>query len=119
MISLFSFFSFLFFFFFFFSRGACLCVPFFLFFRENFPEVWFFYKVEKGGEKMKKVPMQIRNSYKIRLVSHAVASFINRGQAIEGKIQTVLNDLKSETGLKNLKNLDGAKVEQYLENLQA
>ena len=67
---------------------------------------------------MKKAPMQIRNAYKVRLVSHAVAQFINRGQAIEGKVQTVLNDLKSETGLKTLRNLDGAKVEQYLENLQ-
>ena len=67
---------------------------------------------------MKKAPMQIRNAYKVRLVSHAVAQFINRGQAIEGKVQTVLNDLKSETGMKTLRNLDGAKVEQYLENLQ-
>jgi integrase len=66
-----------------------------------------------------KAPMQIRNAYKVRLVSHAVAQFLNRGQAIEGKIQTVLNDLKSETGLKSLKNLDGAKIEQYLESLQA
>ena len=65
-----------------------------------------------------KAPMQIRNAYKVRLVSHAVAQFINRGQAIEGKVQTVLSDLKSETGLKSLKNLDGAKIEQYLESLQ-
>jgi len=117
MISLF--FFFLFFFFLFFSRGAT-CVPFFLFFffrEKNFPEGWWLNQ-EKGGEKMK-APMQIRNAYKVRLVSHAVAQFINRGQAIEGKIQTVLNDLKSETGLKSLKNLDGAKIEQYLESLQA
>ena len=67
---------------------------------------------------MKKVPMQIRNSYKIRLVSHAVASFINRGQAIRDKIQTVLRDLRTETGLKTLRNLDQSHIEQYMEHLQ-
>ncbi len=67
---------------------------------------------------MAKAPMQIKNDYKINLVASSIADFTNRGQAWEDKIKTVLNDLRDETGLKTLKELDQSKIEQYLESLQ-
>ena len=68
---------------------------------------------------MKKMPMEIRSNYKAKFVAHVISQqFLNRGKAIEGKIVTVLNDLRTEVGIRTLKSLEQSSVEQLLECYQ-
>lgn len=60
--------------------------------------------------------LSIKSEKQAKFVANQIArDFNNRGFASVGKIQTVLNDLKQETDLKTLKQLDESKIEQLIE----
>jgi len=67
-----------------------------------------------------KAPVQtdIKTPKKASYVAYNVSQFFNKGSAIESKIETVLNQLRDELGVKGLKRLDEQTIESYTAILQ-
>ena len=53
-----------------------------------------------------------RNNTKASILSKEISHFHNRGEAIAGKIQTVLNYIRSETDITHLKNLNEETIKE-------
>jgi site-specific recombinase XerD len=66
----------------------------------------------------KKIQTSFKNEHKASYLARDIAQHFNRGQAIEAKIETVLNSLREVTDARNLKSLDTQKVEAFIANLQ-
>ena len=67
---------------------------------------------------MDKQAMSLKNDFKIDLVAKGISEFIGRGSATTDKISATLNLLKSETGLKTLKDLQQSHIEKIIEKVQ-
>jgi len=67
-----------------------------------------------------KAPVQtdIKTPKKASYVAYNISQFFNKGSAIESKIETVLNQLRDELGVKGLKRLDEQTIESYTAILQ-
>ena len=67
-----------------------------------------------------KAPVQtdIKTPKKASYVAFNISQFFNKGSAIESKIETVLNQLRDELGVKGLKRLDEQTIESYVATLQ-
>jgi len=59
-----------------------------------------------------------KNEHSASYLARDIASFDNRGSAIEGKIETVLNQLRETTGVRGLKQIDSQVIEAYVSTLQ-
>ena len=66
----------------------------------------------------KKIQTSFKNEHKASYLARDIAQHFNRGQAIEAKIETVLNSLRKVTDARTLKDLDTQKVEAFIANLQ-
>jgi site-specific recombinase XerD len=66
----------------------------------------------------KKIQTSFKNSHKASYLARDIAQHFNRGQAIEAKIETVLNQFREITDARTLKDLDTQKVEAFIANLQ-
>jgi len=64
------------------------------------------------------VQTNFKNERKASYVSRNIASWHNRGTAIEAKIETVLNQIREYTGIRSLKELNNTIVQAYLDTLQ-
>ena len=53
-----------------------------------------------------------KNDTKASILSKEISNFNNRGYASASKIQTVLNQIREEVGVKHLKHLDESKVQE-------
>ena len=58
-----------------------------------------------------------KNERKTSYVARNIASWYNRGTAIEAKVETVLNQLREYTGIRSLKELNKTVVHAYLDTL--
>jgi len=58
--------------------------------------------------------VSIRNKSAIHRTAYMISREINRGQAILDKIETVLTQIHSETGLRNLAKIDAPIIDQYI-----
>ena len=63
------------------------------------------------------VQTNFKNERKASYVARNIASWHNRGTAIEAKIETVLNQLREYTGIRSLKELNETVVHAYLDTL--
>ena len=63
------------------------------------------------------VQTNFKNELKASYVSHNIASWHNRGTAIEAKIETILNQLREYTGTRSLKELNETVIHAYLDTL--
>jgi site-specific recombinase XerD len=66
----------------------------------------------------KKIQTSFKDGPKASYLARDIAQHFNRGQAIEAKIETVLNSLREVTDARTLKDLDTQKVEAFIANLQ-
>ena len=64
------------------------------------------------------VQTDIKTPKKASYVAYNISKFFNKGSAIESKIETVLNQLRDELGVKGLKRLDEQTIESYTAILQ-
>lgn len=58
-----------------------------------------------------------KNNTKASILSKEISHFHNRGEAIAGKIQTVLNSIREEVGIRHLKELDQDKVQELVNEI--
>jgi site-specific recombinase XerD len=67
-----------------------------------------------------KAPVQtdIKTPKKASYVAYNISQFFSKGSAIESKIETVLNQIRDELGVKGLKRLDEQTIESYTAILQ-
>ena len=63
-------------------------------------------------------PHKISTNAKAAYVGGAVSRWDNRGDGLASAVKTMLNDLRNETGLKTLSEIDKPRIEQYLDFLQ-
>ena len=63
------------------------------------------------------VQTNFKNERKASYVARNIASWHNRGTAIEAKVETVLNQLREYTGIRSLKELNETVVHAYLDTL--
>ncbi len=63
------------------------------------------------------VQTNFKNERKASYVARNVASWHNKGTAIEAKVETVLNQLREYTGIRSLKELNETVVRAYLDTL--
>jgi len=64
------------------------------------------------------VQTNFKNPHTASFVARDIANFCNRGSAIEGKIETVLNQLRENLDIKSLKKIDLQVIEAYVSTLQ-
>ena len=64
------------------------------------------------------VQTDIKTPKKASYVAYNVSQFFSKGSAIESKVETVLNQLRDELGVKGLKRLDEQTIESYTAILQ-
>ena len=58
-----------------------------------------------------------KNSYQTNMLSREISQFHNRGFASVDKVQTVLNQIREQEGIKHLKHLDESKVQEIAQNI--
>jgi len=63
-------------------------------------------------------PHKVSTNAKAAYVGRAVSKWDNRGDGLASAVRTMLNDLRNETGLKTLSEIDKPTIEQYLDSLQ-
>jgi len=66
----------------------------------------------------KKIQTSFKNEHKASYLARDIAVYNNKGQAIEAKIETVLNSLREVTDTRNLQNLNAQKIEAFIATLQ-
>ena len=59
-----------------------------------------------------------RNAHQASYLARDIARWFNRGSALEGRIETVLNHLREWTGTRGLKQLDNQRIESFMNTLQ-
>ncbi len=64
------------------------------------------------------VQTQFKNDYQAGYVSRNVSQWLNRGTAIQNKINTVLNDFREILEIKSLKAIDQNAIQNYISYLQ-
>ncbi len=64
------------------------------------------------------VQTQFKNDYQAGYVARNIAQSLNRGSAIQDKINTVLNQLREAQDIKSLKALDQNAIQNYISYLQ-
>ena len=64
------------------------------------------------------VQTNFKNPHATSFVARDIANFCNRGSAIEGKIETVLNQLRENLDIKSLKKIDEQVIEAYVATLK-
>ncbi len=64
------------------------------------------------------VQTQCKNDYQAGYVARNIAQSLNRGSAIQDKINTVLNQLRETQDIKSLKALDQNAIQNYISYLQ-
>ena len=69
---------------------------------------------------MGKVSFQtsFKNAHKASFLAKDIASYFNRGSALENRIESVLNHLREWTGTKSLKQLNSQRVEAFVDTLR-
>ncbi len=65
-----------------------------------------------------KAQINFRNEHKASFLAMQIAQSLNRGYSIENRIETVLNQIREETGTKNLKQLSNDKIQIYVDTLR-
>ena len=65
-----------------------------------------------------KAQINFRNEHKASFLAMQIAQSLNRGYSIENRIETILNQIREETGVKNLKQLDNDKIQIYVDTLR-
>ena len=65
-----------------------------------------------------KAQINFRNSHKASYLAREIAQSLNRGSSLENRIETVLNQIKEETGAKNLKQLSNDRIQIYVDTLR-
>ena len=63
------------------------------------------------------VQTNFKNEHKASYIARNIASWHNKGTAIEAKIETVLNQLREYTGTRSLKELNETVIHAYLDTL--
>ena len=63
------------------------------------------------------VQTSFKNNHKSSYLAKDIAQHLNRGSAIEAKIETVLNQIREYTGTCSLKKLDETVVQAYIDTL--
>jgi|BioPla2DNA2_1021312.scaffolds.fasta_scaffold06472_6 integrase len=63
-------------------------------------------------------PHKFSTRAKAAYVGRAVSKWNNRGDGLASAVRTMLNDIRSETGLKTLSKIDKPTIEQYLDSLR-
>jgi site-specific recombinase XerD len=59
-----------------------------------------------------------KNAHKASYLAKEIASYFNRGSALENRIETVLNHLREWTSTKSLKELDRQSIESFIATLK-
>jgi integrase len=69
---------------------------------------------------MAKTPFQtsFKNGHQASYLARDIASFFNRGSALENRVETVLNNFREWTSTKSLKQIDQQKIEAFVATLQ-
>jgi site-specific recombinase XerD len=69
---------------------------------------------------MPKLGFQVnfKNEHKASFLAKEIANWFNRGTALERRIETVLNDLRTTTGVKSLKKLDQEVIRSYVDHIK-
>ncbi len=67
---------------------------------------------------MAKPQISFRNEHKASFLARQIAQSLNRGSSLENRIETILNQIREETGAKNLKQLDNDKIQTYVDSLR-
>jgi len=67
--------------------------------------------------KEQKPQKSFKNGLQASHLARKIAQSFNRGLAIEGKIETVLNQLREHTGIKSLSKLDMEHIQAYIDTL--
>jgi site-specific recombinase XerD len=69
---------------------------------------------------MPKTPFQtsFKNGHQASYLARDIASFFNRGSALENRVETVLNHFREWTGTKSLKQIDEQRIEAFVSTLQ-
>ena len=65
-----------------------------------------------------KAQINFRNSHKASYLAREIAQSLNRGSSLENRIETILNQIREETGAKNLKQLSNDKIQIYVDTLK-
>lgn len=66
----------------------------------------------------KKVQLNFKDGHKTHYLAKNISMYNNRGTALAGKIETVLNDIRELFDAKDLRQLDHTKIEAYIQTLQ-
>jgi len=64
------------------------------------------------------VQTTFKNEHSASYLARDIAQYFNKGSAIEGKIETMLNTLREVTGVRGLKQIDSQVIEAYVFILQ-
>jgi site-specific recombinase XerD len=62
--------------------------------------------------------VNFKNEHKASHLAREIARYFHRGTALENRIETVLNTLRDEIGIKSLKKLDQEVVRAYVDHLK-
>jgi integrase len=62
--------------------------------------------------------VNFKNEHKASFLAKEIASYFYKGTALEQRIETVLNDLRTEVGIKSLKKLDQEVIRTYVDHLK-
>ena len=67
---------------------------------------------------MAKPQINFRNEHKASYLAHEIAQSLNRGSSLENRLKTILNQIREETGAKNLKQLSNDRIQIYVDTLR-
>ena len=67
---------------------------------------------------MAKAQINFRNEHKASYLAHEIAQSLNRGSSLENRLKTILNQIREETGAKNLKQLNNDRIQIYVDTLR-
>jgi integrase len=62
--------------------------------------------------------VNFKNEHKASFLAKEIASYYHRGSSLENRIETVLNTLREELGVKSLKKIDQEVAKAYVEHLR-
>ena len=65
----------------------------------------------------RKIQTSFKNEHKTSYIARFIAKDHNRGHAIENKIETVLNQLRETTNVKNLQKIETQHIQAYVDTL--
>ena len=62
--------------------------------------------------------INFRNEHKASFLARQIAQSLNRGSSLENRLKTILNQIREETGAKNLKQLSNDRIQIYVDTLR-